>query len=123
MQRMCPAAAAAGDCGETRANYESNFLSPSDDDLFGVKECWKAIQGWAKEWSRGCVISRPATRGSQEAVFTQPRDHSFAQPCIPYLFISSCRAESLLLTKSLDLAFSKSSILGIASVANFDFQI
>ena len=39
----------------------------------------KYIQGWAKEWSLGCVNSRPAARRSQEAVFTQPRDHSFAQ--------------------------------------------
>ena len=37
--------------------------------------------GWAKEWCLGCVNSRPAARGSQEAGFTQPRDHSFAQPC------------------------------------------
>ena len=41
----------------------------------------KYVQGWAKEWSLGCVNSRPAARGSQEAGFTQPRDHSFAQHC------------------------------------------
>ena len=39
------------------------------------------IQGWAKEWSLDCVNSPPATRGSQEVGFTQPREHSFAQPC------------------------------------------
>ena len=39
------------------------------------------VQGWAKEWSLGCVNSRPAARGSREARFTQPRDHSSAQPC------------------------------------------
>ena len=32
-------------------------------------------------WSLGCVNSLPAARGSQEAGFTQPRVHSFAQPC------------------------------------------
>ena len=35
----------------------------------------------AKEWSLGCVNSRQAARGSLEAGFTQPRDHTFAQPC------------------------------------------
>ena len=40
------------------------------------------LQGWAKEWSLGCVKSRPVARGSQEEGFTQPRDHSFAKPCI-----------------------------------------
>ena len=34
------------------------------------------VQGWTKEWSLG-----PAARGSKEAGFTQPWDHSFAQPC------------------------------------------
>ena len=32
-------------------------------------------------WSLGYVNSRPAARGSQQAGFTQPRDHSFAQHC------------------------------------------
>ena len=36
------------------------------------------LQGWAKEWSLGCVNSRPAATGSREAGFTQPRDRSFA---------------------------------------------
>ena len=40
------------------------------------------IQRWAKEWALGCVNSPPAAGGSQEAGFTQPRAHSFAQPCI-----------------------------------------
>ena len=40
------------------------------------------LQGWAKEWSLGCVNSLPAARRSQEAGFTQPRDHSLAQACI-----------------------------------------
>ena len=39
------------------------------------------LQRWAKEWALGCVNSPPAARGSQEAGFTQPRAHSFAQPC------------------------------------------
>ena len=41
-----------------------------------------SIQGWTKEWALGCVNSCLAARGSQEAGFTQPRDHSFAQPCM-----------------------------------------
>ena len=40
------------------------------------------VQGWAKDWSLGCVNSPPPkVRGSQEAGFTQSRDHSLAQPC------------------------------------------
>ena len=39
------------------------------------------VQGWAKEWSIGCVNSRPVARGSQEAGFTQPREHLLADPC------------------------------------------
>ena len=39
------------------------------------------IQDWAKEWSLGCVNSRPAARGSEEAGFTQPRVHFLAQTC------------------------------------------
>ena len=39
------------------------------------------LQGWAKEWTQGCVnpaswLSLPAWRE-----FTQPRAHYFAQPC------------------------------------------
>ena len=36
------------------------------------------VQRWAKEWALGCVNSPHAARGSQEAGFTQPRDHSLA---------------------------------------------
>ena len=32
-------------------------------------------------WALGCVNSPPAAGGSQEEGFTQPRAHSFAQPC------------------------------------------
>ena len=39
------------------------------------------IQGWAKEWSLGCVNSRPAARESLEAGFTQPRAHLIAHMC------------------------------------------
>ena len=39
------------------------------------------MQGRAKERALGCVNSPSAARGSQKAGFTQPRDHSFAQPC------------------------------------------
>ena len=41
-----------------------------------------SVQGWAKERALGYVNSPPAARRSQEAGFTQPRAHSFAQPCI-----------------------------------------
>ena len=39
------------------------------------------VQGWAKEWALGCV--NPASWLSLAAggEFTQPRAHSFAQPC------------------------------------------
>ena len=40
-----------------------------------------SLQRWAKEWALGCVNSPIAAGGSQEAGFTQPRAHSFAQPC------------------------------------------
>ena len=40
------------------------------------------VQFWAKEWSLGCVNSHPVARRSREAGFWQPRDQSFAQPCI-----------------------------------------
>ena len=36
----------------------------------------------AEERSLGCVNLRPAARESQEAGFTQPRDHLKADPCI-----------------------------------------
>ena len=39
------------------------------------------VQDWAKEWFIGCVTSRPAARGIQEAGFTQPRAHFLADPC------------------------------------------
>ena len=49
----------------------------------GVENCKIQfnIQGWAKEWALGCV--NPATWLSLAAggEFTQPRAHSFAQPC------------------------------------------
>ena len=38
------------------------------------------IQGWAKEWSLGCMNSRPVAGENQEAGFTQPRDHSLPSP-------------------------------------------
>ena len=41
----------------------------------------QTIQHTTKEWSQGCVNLRPPARGSQEAGFTEPRDHSFTQPC------------------------------------------
>ena len=50
--------------------------SPSLRDKFS-----QLVQGSTKKWSLGCVNSRPAARGSQEAGFMQPRDLSFAQPC------------------------------------------
>ena len=59
----------------------SDYVTISCRDTF-LSLLRSTLQGWAKEWSLGCVNSRPAARGSQEAGFTQPRDHSFAQPCI-----------------------------------------
>ena len=53
------------------------------------------LQGWAKEWSLGCVSSRPAARGSQEAGFTQPRDHSLAQPCISTATVKSVKYDMM----------------------------
>ena len=45
---------------------------------------WTHVQGWAKEWTLGCV--NPASWLSLAAggEFMQPRDHSFAQPCSLY---------------------------------------
>ena len=43
--------------------------------------CQAYNPSWAKKGCLGCVNSHHAYRGSQEAGFTQPRDHSFAQPC------------------------------------------
>ena len=70
-------------------------------DNKGVAESSLVLfQGWAKEWSVGCVNSRPVARGRQEVGFTQPRDHSFAHRCI------NCYAIELsLLTVSLSTNF------------------
>ena len=69
-----------------------NGWGPEDSDTvgltsvrFGKREREQVairVQGWAKVWSLGCVNSRPAARGIQEAGFTQPRDHYLADPCI-----------------------------------------
>ena len=53
-------------------------------------KCSEDVQGWAIEWFLGCVNSRPAARGSQEAGFTQPRDHSFAQRCTSHRKCAFC---------------------------------
>ena len=55
------------------------MLDPRSD---GKRVKWLHVQGWAKEWSLGCMNLRPAARGSQEAGFTQPRDNYLAPPCI-----------------------------------------
>ena len=39
------------------------------------------IQGSAKEWSLGCVIPASWLPLAAGARFTQPRDHSLANPC------------------------------------------
>ena len=58
------------------------------DDVLSMREEERIIQtftenfdlhGSAKEWSLGCVNSPSTARGTQEAGFTQPKDHSFAQ--------------------------------------------
>ena len=69
------------------------------------KHFWNSrdtVQGWAQEWSLGCVNSRTAARGSQKAGFTQPRNYSFAQPCIlrispnPMVFSATgCRGDPM----------------------------
>ena len=54
---------------------------PLSEEVGGsVKKTVRYVQGLAKEWSLGCVNLPPAARGSQQAGFTQPRDHYFAQP-------------------------------------------
>ena len=39
-----------------------------------------SIQASAQKWSIGCVKCAPVARGGQDAGFTQPRDHSYADP-------------------------------------------
>ena len=39
------------------------------------------IQGSAEEWSLGCVIPASWLPLATGACFTQPRDHSLADPC------------------------------------------
>ena len=46
------------------------------------------VQSWAKEWFLGFVDSCPVARGSREARFTKPKDHSFTQP-----YATFCRME------------------------------
>ena len=44
------------------------------------------LQGWAKEWALGCVYPAswlPLAAGGE---FTQPRAHSFAQPCMYFTY-------------------------------------
>ena len=57
---------------------------------FITREKWH-VQRWVKEWALGCMNSPHAAGGSQEAGFTQPRPHHFAQPCtsrfLTYRFI------------------------------------
>ena len=45
-----------------------------------IQNCVLHLQGSAKEWSLGCVP--PLAAGAR---FTQPRDHSLADPCIRIL--------------------------------------
>ena len=39
------------------------------------------VQGSAKRWALGCANSPHVARESQEAGFTQPRDHLITDPC------------------------------------------
>ena len=43
-----------------------------------------SVQGSAKEWSLGCVIPASWPPLAVGAHFTQPRDPSFADPCIEF---------------------------------------
>ena len=49
-----------------------------------------SVKSSAKEWTLGCVNSHPARRGSQEAGFTQPREHSLPEPCIWKPKVNNC---------------------------------
>ena len=45
------------------------------------KACLWCIQGCAKEWTLGCMNPASWLPLAAGCKFTQPRDHSFAQPC------------------------------------------
>ena len=46
----------------------------------------REVQGWAKEWSKGCVNPASGLPLATGREFTQPRDHLLADPCI-YLLL------------------------------------
>ena len=60
------------------------------------RKCMKDLQGLAKRWALGCVNLPPVARGSQEAVFTQPRARYIAHPCSFDWFIWSSEDTELL---------------------------
>ena len=66
--------------GQQKGSLSIEYLRGTSFPLVGV--AWRGIiQGWAKEWSLGCVNSHPMARGSRKAEFTQPCDHSLSDPC------------------------------------------
>ena len=81
-------------------------------DFIVPRSAKRLVQGWAKEWSLGCVYSPPAAKGSQEAGFTQPRDHCFAQffilRTVPFISSFLC----LPLSQSIFLPHSLWSLMG-----------
>ena len=63
-------------------SFELKPRSPTFLQLRKIKiACAYTLQGWAKEWTLGCVNPAswlPLVAGGE---FTQPRDHSLAQHC------------------------------------------
>ena len=69
-------------CGVQATFQSTYFLLHIQVEIGYEYHNWlETLQGWAKEWDLGCVNSQPTARGCQEAGYTQPRAHSFAQPC------------------------------------------
>ena len=54
------------------------FARRDDSPFQEERAILKSYRDRLKEGSQGCVNSRPAARGSQDAGFTQPREHFLA---------------------------------------------
>ena len=64
---------------------------------------WNQCTGWTKEWALGYVNLHTEAIGSQEAGFTQPRDHPFAQPWRRKLFHKiSCKSHVSIFSRELE---------------------
>ena len=76
------------------------------------------VQGWAKEWSLGCVNLRPTARGSPEEGFTQPRAHLIAHLCTLCFDCQSEYSANLQRTQFADLTcFVRNSFAHIDTLA------